>query len=156
MRKAIKIIAIIIGLILVGLIGRCFYMIACISCTYPPIKEWAYHGSVDQLGSSIQKFIVSNPAVSVKISRRDSSSLEDNGDRDMEIKIKKDTSNLTYGLVCDQGTNNTEIKLVSAFRNNKYGGYTGDAPGVKELLNDFENDFLVKLMKEQHIVFKSE
>src|SRR6185312_12668656 len=119
MRKAVKLTVIIsTGIILLALIGRCFYMIACLSCTYPPIKVYEYQGSIDQLELTIQKFVLSNPDVKYKISRRDSTIEEDNGDRDLTIELKRDTSTTSYGFVCEPGTNNTDVKLVSAFSKN--------------------------------------
>jgi len=157
MYKAIKVIAIVIGGILVALAGKCVYMILCISCTFPPIKEYQYQGSIDQLGRSIQKFTLSNPGVTYKFSRRDSSARVDNGDRDLVIGIKKDTSIISYEFVCEGSKNKTELKLVGAHgRNDAYGGYTINAPGVKDLLNNFENSFLVRLEREEHVILKPE
>ena len=144
MKKRLKIIAIIItGLCAIAVVGRMFYMVLCISCTYPPIQTYKFNGSVADLDSSLRNFAMSNPAVTYKFSRRDSSAEEDNGDRDLEIELKKDTSTISYGLVCDQNENTTDVKVVSAFiKNSINGGYVAEAPGVKKLLGVFEKDFL--------------
>jgi len=156
MRKPIVITTLIIGVILIGFIGRCVYMVLCISCTTPPIKTYEYKGSVAQFAISVEKLTLSNNDIEVKISRRDSSNKVDDGGRDMEIAIKKDTDNVIYGLVCEQDAHNTQIEMVSAIKNNIHGGYSATAPEVKELLNNFENDFLVRLKNQQHVVLKSE
>ena len=146
MKKSVKIIAIIVaGLCLVGFVGRCFYMVLCISCSYPPIQTYEFNGSVADLDSSLQNFAVANPAITYKFSRRDSSAEEDNGDRDLEIELKKDTSTVSYGLVCEQNENTTDVEVVSAFiKNSINGGYVAEAPGVKKLMNVFAKDFLVR------------
>jgi hypothetical protein len=146
MKKRLKIIAIIIaGLCAIAVVGRMFYMVICISCTSPPIQKYEFQGSVADLDSSLQNFAMSNPAITYKFSRRDSSAEEDNGDRDLEIELKKDTSTISYGLVCDQNENTTDIEVVSAFiKNSINGGYVAEAPGVKKLMNVFEKDFLVR------------
>ena len=156
MQKAIKIISIIIGLALIGLIGRCFYMIACISCTYPPIKEYKFEGTVEQFGQVLSTFALTDSNFSYKISRRDSTQQEDNGDRDMVVNIKHGNDKIEYGLVCDEDKNTAHIKLVSAFKNSTYGGYTDESPKVKLLLGVFENDFLIKLKQTEHIVLTPE
>ena len=140
MKKRLRIIVIIVvGLCLVGFVGRCFYMVLCISCTYPAIQTYEFQGSVTNLDSSLRNFAMSNTAINYKFSRRDSSAKEEDGYRDLEIELKKDTSNISYGLVCDENKNTTEIEVTSAFiKNSIYGGYLAEAPGVKKLINVFE------------------
>ncbi len=158
MKKHHKVIAIIIaGLCALAVIGRVFYMVICISCTSPPIETYKFHGTVEDLDSSLQKFANANPTLTYKFSRRDSTAKEDNGSRDLEIELKKDTSIISYGLVCEENDNTTEIKLVSAFsRYNTYGGYIKEAPGVKELVEYFEKGFVSPLKKEEHVEIKPE
>jgi len=137
---------------MVGLIGRCVYMVLCISCTYPPIATYEYTGSVDDLAVSLKKFAASNPEITFKFSRRDSTAQKDNGDRDLDIEFKRDSSIISYGLVCNQGQNTTEVELTSAFsHNNTYGGYGIKAPGVNKFLVYFEKDLLVRFKNQEHI-----
>jgi hypothetical protein len=148
MRIALKII---LGLIVFGFIGGCIYFVGGVSATYPPIRKYDCNGSVEQFGSAIQRMALSDSGINLKISRRDSSRADDGG-RDMVIKIKRDTINVLYDLVCDEETGQTEIKLVGAHNyNNTVGGYRTEDTGVKEFLNYFENDFLDKLNKQQGI-----
>ncbi|WP_295793345.1 hypothetical protein [Mucilaginibacter sp.] len=156
MQKTIKITAIIIGLALIGLVGRCFYMVACISCTYPPIKEYKFEGTVEQFGEALHTLSLSDANFTYKISRRDSTQQEDNGDRDMVVNIKHGSDTIRYDLVCDPEDSTAHIKLVAAFKNTTYGGYTGESPKVKLLLGIFESDFLKKLKQTAHVVLTTE
>lgn len=153
MKKRLKILAIIIGcLCLLAIIGRVFYKVLCISCTFPPMRTYQFQGSVDDLDSSLQKFAVLNPGITYKFSRRDSSVEQDDGNRDLDIELKKDTSTVSYGLVCEQDGNTTEVGIVSVFsQNNTYGGYGIKAPGVSNFLAYFEKDFLVRLRNQEHV-----
>ena len=156
MGKYIRVAGILLGIGLIFCIGRCFYMIACISCTSPPIKTYIYSGNVEKFQRSLEVIFNNNPDILYKFSRRDSSNKVDDGGRDVEIFIKKDTSTLEYGLVCDQHPSKTEIKLVSAFSQEyTYGGYSSEANGVSELVKDFDLHFIAPLRK-QHIISDSD
>jgi hypothetical protein len=161
MKKTLNIVGIVVGVVLVCLIGRCFYMVACISCTSPPIKVYNYNGSVAQLSKSFQKFVISHPTIRVKISRRNYA-VEDDGSRDVSIVFTKDTTTTTYDMVCDQDQKEqnvyeTHIKLTSAFNNKPFfGGYGIKADGMKQLISKFNNEFLETLSKEQHVFVKEE
>lgn len=148
MPKIIKIIVVVFGAAFVFCIGRCFYMVACVSCTSDPIKVYRYNGTVLQFSKSLKAFADLSPNISYKFSRRDSSNLKDDGGRDLEVVIKKDTAQLTYGFVCDQEKDQTKIKLVSAF-NKKYtmGGYGGKGRGMNKLLNYLDDNLLIPLTK---------
>ena len=156
MKKRLSIIAItVFGLCLVGFVGRCLYMVLCISCTSPPIQTYQFQGSVASLDSLLRNFAMSNPGITYKFSRRDSSAEKDDGYRDLEIELKKDTSTISFGLVCDQNGNKTDIEVVSAFiKNSINGGYVAEAPGVKKLMNVFEKDFLGPFKHQEHIVLE--
>ncbi|HWZ34617.1 MAG TPA: hypothetical protein VNW51_00580 [Mucilaginibacter sp.] len=149
MPKIVRIIIVVFGAAFVFCIGRCFYMVACISCTSDPIKIYSYNGTVSQFGESLKAFADLNPNISYKFSRRDSSNLKDDGGRDLEVVVKNDTAQFTYGFVCDQEKHQTEVKLVSAF-NKKYtmGGYGGKGRGMDKLLNYLDDYFLTPLKKQ--------
>jgi hypothetical protein len=145
-KKKVKILAIVVGsLCLLAVVGRFFYMVLCISCTYPPIQTYEFQGSVDDLDSSLRNFAMANSAITYKFSRRDSSAEKDDGYRDLDIELKKDTATISYGLVCHQNENTTDVEVVSAFiKNSINGGYVAEASEVKKLMNVFEKDFLVR------------
>ena len=156
MKKFITAISVIIGLICVGFIGRCFYMVAYISCTSPPIKIYEYYGDISQLNSSFESFVVIHPNTSFKFSRRDSSAKTDDGDRDLEIQVRNNVDTLTYGFVCEKNKSSISLEMVSAFKNNRYGGYIAGAPNISKLVDSFENNIVIKLKKEQYTDLKSE
>lgn len=156
MQKTIKAISIIIGLALVGLVGRCFYMIACISCTYPPIKEYKFEGTVEKFGEALHTLSLGDSHFTYKISRRDSTQQHDHGDRDMVVNIKHGNDTIKYDLVCDPEDGTSHIKLVAAFKSTTYGGYTNESPGVRLLLGIFENDVVKKLKQTAHVVLTQE
>ncbi|WP_426669071.1 hypothetical protein ACPPVU_22965 [Mucilaginibacter sp. McL0603] len=149
-----KITAIVCGLILLGFVGTCVYFVGGVSATYPPIKEYKFSGSIEQIGQFLQFFSESNPYLTYKISIRDSSNL-DVSYRDIEIKLKDSSKNFSYALVCEENDDKSEtiIKLVDAFNEtNNIGGYSIESQGVKELLKHFESDFIIPFQKSEHIV----
>jgi hypothetical protein len=156
MRKPFTIIAVVVGFMVLGFIGRCFYMVACISCTYPPIKTYEFQGRLNSLGSVLQRFALANPGVTYKFSRRDST-VADNGYRDLIVELKHDTTTISYGFDCEKENNRIKLDLVSAItKAGTFGGYSKNAPGVDALVQYFENDFLQRLKKDDNVIIKAE
>ena len=108
MRIALKII---IGIIVFGFIGGCIYIAGGISAIYPPIRKYEFNGSVEQFGNAIRGMAFSDSVINLKISRRDSISDYD-GSRDMVLKIRKDTMNVFYDLVCKKQTVKLKLSLL--------------------------------------------
>ncbi len=155
-----KIIYIIPGLILIGFIGICIYFVAGVSSTFPPIKKYEFAGSVNDLLSGIKKYNADNPNVTLIIT-------ETTGNKDngygiyMDIEIKSVTSDIVYNLECEKNNNDGEaaktlIQLIGAFntKNYKIGGYGIKGTGVKNMVKDFDEGFLVKLQKQQKMSIK--
>jgi hypothetical protein len=69
MNKFTKGAVILIGVVFVFCVGRCFYMVACISCTPDPLKTFNYPDSMDRLESNFKNFCELNPGIYYKISR---------------------------------------------------------------------------------------
>jgi hypothetical protein len=155
-----KIIYIITGLILIGFIGTCIYFVAGVSSTFPPIKKYEFTGRVNDLLSGIKKYNADNPNVTLKIT--DTTGNKDNGyGIYMDIEIKSVTSDIVYNLECEKNNNDGEaaktlIQLIGAFnaKNYKTGGYGINATGVKNMVKDFDEGFLVNLQKQQKMSIK--
>ncbi|MDB5150418.1 MAG: hypothetical protein JWQ57_4438 [Mucilaginibacter sp.] len=150
-----KIIFIAVGLVLAGFAGRCVYMIACISCTFPPIKTYNYSGSMDQFESAFKAFAILDTDITYQIKQRDSSLV--NSARDLTVLLKDKSDTITYNIVLSKPNKDAKVALIGAFDSaRKTGGYSDDDPAVKQLFNQFKTDFLVRLEKDGHIILKSD
>ncbi len=147
---------IIIAVIAALVIGGFIYFVAGVSSVSPPIKQYQYLGTVNQLLSGIQGYASTNPDVNFKIT-------DTVGSRDtgygiyMDVAIKKNGHDITYHLMCEKNEDNstivkTEIHLVLAFdETDKTGGYQLNGKGVKPLVDSFDTGFLVELRNKQNI-----
>ena len=159
MLKSIRFI--IIGLVLASIIGTCIYFVAGVSSTFPPIKEYEFSGSVDQLLAGIREYTILNP--NAKLTITDTTGGKENGyGIYMDVELKKDTSLLLYNLECekiDQNNNppKTLIKLIGAFNKHNYkvGGYGIKGIGVKGMIDDFEIEFLMRLKRQKHMTINA-
>lgn len=124
------------------------YFVGGVSATFPPIKIYNYNGTVQQLDHALNRYVNIDSTVKIKISRRDSSNYNDNGDRDIVITLKSDAKIIEYGLVCDTNNGNkTKVNLISAFTQYNIGGYSIKSPEVKALSTVFEKKILIPLRK---------
>ncbi|RYD90732.1 MAG: hypothetical protein EOP54_23525 [Sphingobacteriales bacterium] len=152
-RKALTFIAV-LGVIC--FVSTCAYFVAGVSAVYPPIKTYEYFGSADQFDNAIRQFADKNTDVIVK--DKETIGNADNGYAiHMTLDAKDSTSNVSYNLKYEYADSKIKVYLIGLHDwINKKGGYKiGDA-GVKELLNDFENRFLLRLkgdgMKDNRII----
>lgn len=151
MQKIIKISGIVIGVVLLFCIGRCVYMVACISCTTPSIKTYNFAGSMDQLENNFKNFAIANSNIQCEISRRGTDPFDA---RDVKIKIKN--WDINCNLVIHDFNNNTKLDIREIYDYTyKKGGNDANDKNVKELLNKFEKTFLVQLQKDQGIQLKT-
>jgi len=164
MNKYVRIAIILLGVALVVCIGRCFYMVACISCTPDPVKTYNYPGSMDELEDNFKSFATANPDIDCKISHRgtDSMAVKNNvpadimavAARDITIKQKIKGSDIECHLVIYDFNGSTKLDIEEIFdQSHKRGGNNADDKNVKELLTEFENSFLTRFKKDQHVEF---
>lgn len=152
MTKAIKISTIIIGIAFVCFIGRCAYMILCISCTTAPIKTYDYAGSMDQFDEKLRNFASANSGINLTILSRDSTIKR--SARDITIKIKSNP-NVRYELTLYDFNGATKLDLESLYdETHKTGGVNMKDKDVEKLYAGFKTDFLPRLSKSQGIVLK--
>ena len=159
MKKATGIIVVIIGLIFIGFIGRCLYMVACISCTPSEIKKYEYAENINQFESKFKTFAKLNPDLNLKISYRDNSDKTNTSARDMIIELKTDSINVIYHISYIQRKPDkfTSVYLDDLYdKIHKKGGNSLDSADVKNIFNGFESNFLPRLnkagiiLKQQH------
>ncbi|QHS54536.1 hypothetical protein GWR56_02860 [Mucilaginibacter sp. 14171R-50] len=157
MRKIVIGIAIVGSIVVVAVVCRVLYMIACISCTFPPIREYECACSIERLEVAFSNYSKQKPNIKFKASIRDSSNTQVANYRDIQLALQKDSTAISYSFVCDViSEEKTYIKLVSVEsftgKAREYkGGYGINAIGAKELLNDLEKDFLPGFIKDQRI-----
>jgi hypothetical protein len=151
MKRIVRIIGIVIMVALIFFMGKCFLMVACISCTTPPIKTYRYVGSMDQFEYNVKHFILVNPTMSCSITRRGGV----NDARDIVIKTKSNNNNIKYDLVLYKFNDATDVDLSDIYdETNHTGGNDIKQKAVSDLYDDFKNNFLLKLENEEHIVLK--
>jgi hypothetical protein len=129
----------------------------CINYISAPIKKYEYSGGITEFENGLKKFANANPGMTLTISRRDSTN--DNSARDMIVELKGYSRDIVYDLAYVETLHNeiTEIDLIGIHdKIRKTGGYKFKDVGVKELFNDFKNDFLMRLEKDQDIILKPE
>jgi len=157
MPKTIKIIVIAIGAAFVFCIGRCFYMIACISCTTPDIETYKYAGTMDQLENGFKQYARVNANSSCKVSWRDNSDNFSARDVNMSIIHKLDT--IRYQMVIYDFNKSTRLGLSCIYKQNdsqSIGGCNLKDHGVESLFkNNFQDQFLIDLQKKENIVLKT-
>jgi hypothetical protein len=150
-----KIIIVIIGLIFIGFIGRCLYMVACISCTPSAIKKYEYSGTINQFESKLKTFAISNSDVTLKISYRDGGDKTNTTARDMMIELKNNSTDIVYHIAYIQRKPNeyTSIYLDDVYdKIHKSGGNDLDSSSVKPIFNNFKDNFLPRLNKADIIL----
>lgn len=147
MRKAPIIITVVL---LICVFGTCVYFAGGVSATIPPIRKYNYAGGVAQFRKAVKNF---------KPDKLSDYNVTDDNIREMFIHLRKGKDTLEYNILCDQTDDKdvnkgAVIQLVGAFkRNNSFvGGYGIKAVGMKQILYDFENDYLLELKKKQGVV----
>jgi hypothetical protein len=158
MKKLLIGLAIAGGLTLIVIVCRFAYMILCISCTFPPIREYECACTLERLEIAFNNYSSQHPDIQYKASIRDSSKIEEVKYRDMVLIISKDSTTTSYGFVSDAMSDGekTSMQLVSiesyTGKSKEYkGGYGINATGVKEFLNDLDKKILPLFIKEQQI-----
>ena len=140
------------GVFLLWQIGRCFYMVACISCTTPPVKTYNYSGSMDQLENGFKNFSIENSNINCEISHRGSSRI---AARDVEIKMRMNNSDIVCNLVIYDFNNNTKLDIEEIHdTTHKTGGNDADDKNVENLLIEFNKHYLIKFQKDQNVQLK--
>lgn len=155
MSKYIRAAGILLGIGLIFCIGKCFYMVACISCTTPPIETYKYSGSMDDLERGLKAYAQSKPNTSCKVSYR--GGLADlRSARDVAITEFVGNDSLKYQLVIYDFNGSTRLDLdclYSTFQ--KLGGCSKDNKGVEELFDNFKLQFLPAIKRNQGISLKT-
>lgn len=165
MNRVVKIAIAVVGIVLVGLAGRCVYMVLCISCTPGPLKTYNYSGSMDQLEDNFKKFVAHHQDINCEISRRGTDSLDKINNispelkaiaaRDIIIKQKIDGKDIESDLVIYDFNGSTKLDVEEIFDNTDK-KRVSDASGsnVKKRLKNFEENFLAEFEKDQHITLE--
>ena len=154
MKKTILLL-LLIGLSILIFIGVLGYFTSGVSSVTPPIKQYQYIGTVDELISGFKKYSETHANLTFNIT--DTVGNQDNGYAYyMTIALMKDKHNITYRLKCEQNkgdkTARTNVDLVLAFdETNKTGGYQKKSKGVEPLVNNFDVNFLTPLRNSQSI-----
>jgi hypothetical protein len=151
-----KIFIVLIWLLGLGFVGSCIYFVGGISATSPPIKTYEYSGTTSQFASNIKAFVTRTPDIFYKID--DTIGNSENGyAENMTIKDSTNGKKIEYGLRYekigdDKKRPKTKISLFSIFGEDyKTGGYTMKGPGITPLLKTFDDSFLGRLRKQQHM-----
>lgn len=149
--KATKITSVIIGVAFVCFVGRCAYMVLCISCTTAPIKTYDYSGTMDQFDKKIRRFAAINSGINLIISSRDSTIKR--SARDITIKIKRGSDSIRYELVLYDFNDATKLDLEGIYDETRNTGGTNiKDKDVEQLYAGFKTDFLPRLSNSQGIV----
>lgn len=152
----IKIIIITISIVVLAILIGCFvYFVSGVSAVSPPIKEYQYLGSVNQLIAGMQKYATTNNNVTFKITDTVGSREKGYGIY-MTVGIKNNGHDITYRLMSESDDNNsivkTKVHLILAFDETaKTGGYQLSGKGVRPLVDSFDTSFLVDLKNKQNI-----
>jgi len=152
MPKTIKIIVIAIGAAFVFCIGRCFYMVACISCTIPHIKDYKCAGTVNGFEIALKSLANNHRNITYKI--RDTVGTKDVGFAyDIDINLTDSVNSFLYNIRCEGSPGGKlAVGLIGAFDlNHKKGGYGLKANGIEEVLRVFDTNILTPLSSEQHL-----
>ena len=150
MQKIIRISGIVIGLILVFCVGRCLYMVACISCTPPAIETYEFSGSMDELENGLKTYAKSNLNTYCKVSYRGGTT--DFSARDVTITRIAGIDSLKYQLVIYDFNGSTRLDLTCLYSTaRKLGGCSKKDKGVDELFSDFKIRFLPSIKRDQNI-----
>ncbi|MDB5136762.1 MAG: hypothetical protein JWP37_3365 [Mucilaginibacter sp.] len=152
MNRAVKIISIIVGIVLIGFVGRCIYMVLCISCTTPSIKTYDYNGSMDQFENNLKNFTNSNLNLTYKVSRRGPGAYDA---RDIIALNKTQSGLMRYELVVYKFNETTKLDIDCIYDETRnVGGCNTEDKIGKELFERFKSDFLLRFEKGQHITLE--
>jgi len=149
MKKAI---IITIALALIGFISIFVYFVSGVSSTYPPIKQYIYSGTTDQLIVGIRKYTSTNLGVTFTIT--DTTGNKENG---YATYMNIETKNVEYSLKCEEQNSDgnlskTIVSLVFAYdRAKNVGGYSKQAKGIGALTDKFDLNVLKPLKDNQNI-----
>jgi hypothetical protein len=156
MGKALTVIGVVFMLFCMG---TCAYFVAGVSSTFPPIRQYKYTRSFNQLKQGLDNLSLVNKNMFYKIT--DTTGDEKTGHNYyVDIKLINHSDTILYNIVYQSTDyffkkNITEIGVVGAFDiPHSQGGYGyGDGKnGVKELVLKFEKDVLVPLYRGQTIL----
>jgi hypothetical protein len=162
MNRVVKIAITIVGIVLIGFVGRCVYMVLCISCTPGPLKTYNYSGSMDQLEDNFKRFAAHHQDINFEVSRRGTDSLDKINNispelkaiaaRDIIIKQKIDGKDIESHLVIYDFNGSTKLDVEEILDNtDKKGVDDANDSNVKKKLKKFEENFLTEFEKDQKI-----
>ena len=137
-------------------IGAFVYFVSGVSETSAPIKKYQYSGSINQLINGLRRYASANPNMTFKVT--DITGSRTNGYAIYtDIKMIKDQHHFEYSLKCEKNSEDsapaiTKAELVFAYDStSNTGGYGAGAQGIKVIIDNFDNDFLVGLKNNQNI-----
>ncbi|MES2379299.1 MAG: hypothetical protein V4553_22090 [Bacteroidota bacterium] len=156
MKKFINISGFVIGAIFLFCIGRCFYMVACISCTPSDIETYKYSGSMDELENGLKAFANSNSKMKCKVSYRGGTT--DFSARDVAFSTIVRADMNTYNMVIYDFNNSTRLALSCIYRKHgskNIGGCDPKDKDVEALFDNFKIQFLPQIEKVQGVILKT-
>jgi hypothetical protein len=152
MKKAV------VGIILVVIIfiGAFVYFVSGVSGASAPIKKYWYSGNIGQLIAGLRKYTSNSPDMTFKVTDTVGWPAEGYAIY-MNIKTMYDGHHIEYSLECEKNNDNgdpntTKIELVVAYdATTLTGGYRDKAAGIRAIIKNFDENFLVGLQKSQNI-----
>ena len=146
-----KIFIITICLVPLCLIAFFIYFVTGVSYTSPPIRQYEYLGTTNQLIDGFRKYASTNSDVAFKIT--DTTGSKKFG---YAIYMRIETKNIEYHLKCkeqyaDGNLSKITISLGSAIDKARNIGYSKGAKGIDAIVDNFDSNVLKPLKNNQHI-----
>ena len=117
------------------------------------IKKYTYPKEINEIIGRIQKFCNEDSCLNARIT--DTTGTTNTGyTYYLNIEIKKSSRDLLYSIACENNNSSkvpeTTVELVLAYdKINNIGGYNNRAPGVKDLVDYFDTNFIVPFERNQ-------
>ena len=149
--KFLKPILIFFGIIITIIICICLYFVTGFSYTYPPLKEYNYSISADNLGKGLINLTKLQKSISIKFT--DTTGSKESGQNYyMDIKIINVDTCYEYNIKYNhrkqfwRNSPSSEIDIIGAFdKTHKTGGYKMEDKDVKRLITIFEDKITSKI-----------
>jgi hypothetical protein len=140
-----KKIIIIIAISLVGIISIFVYFVTGISSKYPPIEEYNYSGTLNELITGLRNYAAVNNSVTFKI--KDTTGNEESG---YATYMSVELEDVEYNLKCEEDHDSNKAKtviiLVGLFdKRQNIGGYSKDSKDINALADKLYRDILISL-----------
>jgi hypothetical protein len=149
-----KILVVIATLLIIGLaIVFVLYISKVAPSNTSVIKKYSYPIEIKEIVNRIQKFCNEDSCLNARIT--DTTGTTNTGySYYLNIEIRRSGRDLLYSIACENIYSSkvpeTTIELVLAYdKINNIGGYNSRAPGVKDLVDYFDTNFIAPFEKYQ-------